>query len=125
MASKRRVAGAIRFLINARNLQLERPRVLHETLLLPAFIYATEKMLWKEKERSRIRMVQMDNLKGFLGIRRMDRVTNVLIRELCRVTKEADEMIDESASQWFGLLERIENARFARRVYVRECAGSR
>ena len=42
-----------------------------------------ETMLWKEKERSRIRDVQMDNLKGLLGIRRMDRVPNAQIRELC------------------------------------------
>ena len=35
VASGRRVAGAIRTLVNARNLQLECARVLHETLLLP------------------------------------------------------------------------------------------
>ena len=29
-------------------------------------------MLWKKKERFRIRAVQMDNLRGMLGIRRMD-----------------------------------------------------
>ena len=30
-----------------------------------------EKMLWKEKERSRIRAVQLDNLRGMLGIRKV------------------------------------------------------
>ena len=30
-------------------------------------------MLWKEKERSRIRAVQMDNLRGLLGIRKIDK----------------------------------------------------
>ena len=44
-------------------------------------------MLWKEKERSRIKAVQMDNLRGLLGIRRMGRLLNAQIRELCRVTK--------------------------------------
>ena len=29
-------------------------------------------MLWKEKERSRVRAVQLDNLRGLLGIRRID-----------------------------------------------------
>ena len=38
-------------------------------------------------ERSRIRGVQMDNLRGLLGIRRMDTFLNVQIRELCRVKK--------------------------------------
>ena len=45
-------------------------------------------MLWKE--RSRIRDIQMDNLRGLLDIRRMDRVLNARIRELCRVKKGLD-----------------------------------
>ena len=39
-------------------------------------------MLWKENERSIIRAVHMDNLRGLLGIRKMDRVPNARIREL-------------------------------------------
>ena len=46
-------------------------------------MYVSETMLWKEKERSRVKVVQMDNLRGLLGIRRMDRVLNAWIRELC------------------------------------------
>ena len=36
--------------------------VLHETLLVPVLMYGSETMLWKEKIRSRIKVVQMDNL---------------------------------------------------------------
>ena len=46
----------------------------------------------------RIRAVQMDNLRGLLGIRRMNRVPNAQIRELCRVTKGVDKRIDEMFS---------------------------
>ena len=60
--------------------------VLHETVLVPILMYGSEIMLWKE-ERSRIRAVQMDNLRGLLGTRRMDRVPNARIRKLCGVTK--------------------------------------
>ena len=38
----------------------------------------------------------MDNLRGLLGVRRMDRVLNVRIRELCGVAKGVDERTDES-----------------------------
>ena len=71
--------------------------VLHETLLVPVFMYGSETMLW----RSRIRAVQMDNL----GIRRIDKVLNSQIRELCRVTKGINERIDEGVFQWFGHVE--------------------
>ena len=69
--------------------------VLHETLLVPVHTYGSETMLWKE-ERSRVRAVQMDSLRGFLGIRRMDRVLNAQIRELCEVKKGPDKRIDTS-----------------------------
>ena len=49
----------------------------------------------EEKGRSRIRAVQMDNFRSLLGIRRMDRVPNGRIWELCGVTKGVDERNDE------------------------------
>ena len=52
----------------------------------------------------------MDNLRGLLGVRRMDRVPNARIRELCSS---------------LGILKRMENDRIAKRVYVGECVGSR
>ena len=45
MVSERRVAGSIRFLVNAMNLQLECARVLHETLLLPVLMYDNENVI--------------------------------------------------------------------------------
>ena len=46
-------------------------------------MYGSETMLWKKREGSRVRAVQMDNLRGLLGIKRMDMVPNSRIRELC------------------------------------------
>ena len=49
-------------------------------------------MICREKEDgSRIKTAQMDNLRGLLGIRRMDKFLNAWIRELCRMTKGVDE----------------------------------
>ena len=54
-------------------------RVLHEALLVPVLLFVSETILWREKERSRIGAMQKDNLRGLLGIRRMDRVPNARI----------------------------------------------
>ena len=54
---------------------------MHETLLIAVLMHGSETR--REKERSRVRAVQMDNLRGLLGIRRMDRFPNARIRELC------------------------------------------
>ena len=50
----------------------------------------------------------------------MFRIPNALIRELSGVKKG----LDEGVLWWFGHMERMENDRIAKRVYVGECAGS-
>ena len=69
-------------------------RALHETLLVPVLMYVSETMIWMEEERSRIRAVQIDKIRSLLGIRRIDRVPNALIREMCGMAKGGDERID-------------------------------
>ena len=69
--------------------------MLHETIIVPVLMYGTETMLWKEKEISIIKAVQMDNLLGLVGIRRMNRGPNARIRELRGVKKGLDEKIGE------------------------------
>ena len=62
----------------------------------------------------------MDNLRGLLGIRKMDRILNAQIRKLCRVRRG----LDESILRWFRYVERMERDRIAKRIYVGVCAGS-
>ena len=83
-------------------MQLECARFLHETLLLPVLMYGSETMLWRKKGRCRVRAVQIYNLRGLLVVRRMNRVMNAQIRELCEVRKGLDESIDEGVLWWFG-----------------------
>ena len=66
----------------------------------------------------------MDNLRSLLGIKRMDKVPNTRIQELCGIKKGIDERIDEGVLRWFGHVKRRENDRNAKRVYVGECASS-
>ena len=99
-------------------MQFECARVLPETLFVLVLMYGSETMLWKEKERSRIRDVQMDNLRGLLVNWSIDSpkckgVMNGVVRK-----------VDEGVLQWFSLVERMENDRIAKRVYVGVCAGS-
>ena len=87
--------------VNFRDLLLECARVLYEILLVPFLMYGNETMLQTE-ERSRIRTVQVDILRGLLGIWRMDRFPNARIREFCGVKKNLDERIDEGILRWRG-----------------------
>ena len=69
VAIGRKVAGAIRSLVYSKGPQLECARVLHEGLLVPALLYGSETMIWRENERSSIRAVQMGRMDGILNAR--------------------------------------------------------
>ena len=69
-------------------------------------------------------MVQIDKIKSLLGIRRMDRIPNAQIRQLCGMAKGVDERIQEDFLHWFSHVERMENDRIAKRLYVGEFASS-
>ena len=62
-------------------------------------LYGIKTMIWREKERSRIKVVQMDNLKVLFGIRRMDRVLKAWNRVLDEVAKGVEERIDKNVLQ--------------------------
>ena len=44
----------------------------------------------------------MDNLTVLLDIRRMDKVSNAMTKEFCKVTKGVDERNYEGVQRWFG-----------------------
>ena len=48
---------------------------------MPVLLYGSETMVWWKEEKSSMRVVQMDNLKDLLGIRRMDKVWNARMRK--------------------------------------------
>ena len=66
---------------------------------MPVCMYDSETMLWKV-EKSRIRAIQMDKIRGLLGIRRMNKVWNAQIRQLCRVTEVLMKLSSDGSAMW-------------------------
>ena len=58
------------------HLQLVYARILNEGLLVPFVMYGNETRVWRKKERSRIRAVDMDSVRGLLGIWRISQMPN-------------------------------------------------
>ena len=67
----------------------------------------------------------MDKIRSLLGIRRMDRVPNARIRELCGMAKGMIERTEEDVLHWFSHAERMENDRNAKKLFVGEFVSSR
>ena len=57
----------------------------------------------------------------------MDKVPNTKCTDsqLSGMTKGVDGKIDEGVLRWFGHMERMDNDRIAKWVYVLKCTGSR
>ena len=49
--------------------------------------------MWSKKYRSKVQAIQMYNLRGVLCVRRIDKMWNEIIRELCGVEKRVKERI--------------------------------
>ena len=67
------IGDKVSSLVNVRDLGTECENILYERLLFSTLMYACEIMVKKEEKRSRIRAVQKDDLRGLLGIRKIDR----------------------------------------------------
>ena len=90
--------------------------VLHETLL-----YLFLCMAVRQCYGNRRGDLELGLYRGLLGIRRMHRVPNARIRELCGVRKDLNKRIDEGVFRWFDPVERMERDRNAKSVYLRVC----
>ena len=67
---------------------------------MPALMNDSEKIIWKEKVTSRIRAIQMDNVRSLLDIRKIYKVLNACIRELCGVMKGLLKMLSGGSVMW-------------------------
>ena len=119
----RKTAGMIRSLVNKRCLSQNCAKILHEKMLVPTLLYGSECMVWKPKERWKIQAVQMDNLRGMLGVKRVDKMKNEEIRRKFGIEKGVNELINESVLRWFGHMERMPSERLVKRIYESEGMG--
>ena len=71
-------------------------------------------MAVRERKRGlELRLYRWANIKGLIGIKMMDKGPNARIKELCGVTKDVDERIDEGVLQWFDHVKITENDKIA------------
>ena len=61
---------------------------------MPLLMYESETVVWMKKEKSRA--VQIDNLRGLLGIRKLDRMPEAYASELQGIKKGMYERIKKS-----------------------------
>ena len=74
--NRRKFQDAMKSFVNAMSLRLECSEVLNEGLLISVLKYKSVTKGWMKEERSRIKAMQVDNLRGLLDIKRIDEISN-------------------------------------------------
>ncbi len=111
----------------AENVSMEVKRDLRNTVIVPTLTFASETWAWNESQRSRVQAVEMSYLMSACCMRRMDGMNNESVYEcfgMCHVGEGKKcavvEEVQRQTLKCFGHMERMEESRMTRRVYVSE-----
>ena len=78
----------------------------------------------RSAERRKVNVLEMKRLmRSFVGVSRMDRVRNEVVRIRAGIERELASSADKRVLRWFGNVERIADYRMARRVLMAEVSG--
>ena len=75
--------------------------------------------------RRKVCVFEMNGLRAICDLSRRDRVRNVRIREICNWNKSLVTRVEQGVLKWFGHVNRMDDKRLARKLFVSEVVGER
>ncbi|XP_061621461.1 uncharacterized protein LOC133474126 [Phyllopteryx taeniolatus] len=96
----------------------------YKTVVRPAMMYGLETVALKRKQEAELEVAEMKMLRFALGVTRLDKIRNELIRGTAKVRCFGDK-VRESRLQWFGHVQRRESEYIGRRMMRMELPGKR
>merc|ERR1712002_562519 len=121
----RRAWGALKDVWKKRHISREAKVGMYEGIIKPSLLYSCETWALNVKDRKRREAVEMNCLRNICSRRRIDRVSNVEIRDMRNKNVSVSERMDQGVLRWFGHVERMGNERLVKRVYDSEVRGAR
>ena len=77
----------------------------------------------RSAERTKVNVLKTKCLRSLVGVSRMDRVRNEEVHRRVGIERELVSRADQRVLRWFGLVERMDESRMARRVMMVEVRG--
>ena len=111
-----KMLGALKGVMKCRGLGMNVKKVLYEKVIVPTVTYGSECWGMKVSERQKLNVFEMRCLRSMVGVSRMDRVRNEVVRQRTGVEIELGTRVDMNVLRWFGHVERMENERLLKRV---------
>ena len=69
----------------------------------------------RSAERRKVNVLEMKCLRSLVGVSRVDRVRNEEVRRRAGIERKLVSIADQRVLRWFGLVERMDEYRMARR----------
>ena len=125
VAEGKRVLGALKGIWGRGGLSREIKVKLFESICLPTILYGCETWSLNAKVRRRMEVLEMDGLRSACNLRRIDRVRNERIKQLCNWEKGVVLRMEQGVLRWFGHVIRMNDGRIAKKVFDSNVEGDR
>ncbi|KAL7644492.1 UNVERIFIED_CONTAM: hypothetical protein RMT77_005324 [Armadillidium vulgare] len=96
-----------------------------ESMCLPSAMYVCETWVMNAQIRKRLEVFEMKGLRAICGLRRVDRIRNERIIEMCGWKRGIVGRAEEGVLRWFGHVCRMDENRIVGRVMRSEVEGGR
>ena len=120
-----KAGGAMKSVWKVRSVSMEVKRAMYESILVPTVLYGAECWTMKAEDRRRVNVLEMSCLRSMCGVTRWDRVRNEEIRRSVGVEASLSDRVDRCVLRWFGHVERMDETRMVKKVYVSSVDGVR
>ena len=99
-----------------RGLGMNIKKVLCQKVVVPTVMYGSKSWGMKVTERQKLNVFEMKCLRSMIGVSRLDRVMNEVVRTRTGVRRELAARVDMNVLRWIGHVERIDNERLLKKV---------
>ena len=120
MNERYRARGALKSVLNNRQLRINAKKRLYGGVIVPTALYGAQAWSMRSPERRKVNVLEMKYLRSLVGVSHMDRVRNEVVRRRVVIERELASRVDQRVLRWFGHVERMDKYRMARRVLMAE-----
>ena len=120
-----KVSGAMSRLWKVRSVGVNVKKMMYERIVVPTVLYGAETWGLNVREKRRLDVMEMKCLRSMCGVTVRDRIRNEEIRRRVGVQINMSGRVERCVLRWFGHVERMNDERMAKRVYVSGVDGRR
>ena len=113
----------LKSVLSNRGLGVKAKKCQYEGVIVPTTLYGAEAWGMRSAERRKVNVLEMKYLRSLVGVSRMDRVENEEVRRRAGIERELESRADRRVLRWFGHVERMDENRMARRIFMVEVSG--